>query len=69
MKSNRGFHGTPHNLWVMTVLPIVGYGVHGYGYGVGKPDPQVTRFKLYVALGLSTGSICLFEYVSSATKE
>jgi len=53
MKSNHGyqrycrFHGTPRNLQVTTVLPVVGYGVHRYGYGVGKPDLQVTRFKPY----------------------
>ena len=30
------------------VLPATGYGVRGYGYGVGKSDPQVTRSKPYV---------------------
>ena len=25
-----------------------GYGVCGYGYGVGKPDPRVTRSKPYL---------------------
>ena len=27
------------------VLPVAGYGVHGYGCGVGKSNPQVTHFK------------------------
>ena len=27
------------------VPPATGYGVCGYGYGVGKPDPRVTRIK------------------------
>ena len=26
-----------------------GYGVCGYGYGVGKPDPRVTRSKPYLS--------------------
>ena len=29
------------------VLPVAGYGVYGFGYGVGKADPRVTRFKPY----------------------
>jgi hypothetical protein len=51
MKSNcgyqryHGFHGTLRNLRVVTVSPVAGYGVHRYGYGVGKPDPRITRFK------------------------
>ena len=30
------------------VLPVAGYGVYGFGYGVGKADPRVTRFKPYL---------------------
>ena len=29
------------------VLPMAGYGIHGYGCGVGKSDSQVTHFKPY----------------------
>ena len=29
------------------VLPATGYGVHGYGCGVGKPNPRYTRAKPY----------------------
>ena len=32
------------------VLPATGYGVCGYGYGVGKPDPRVTRMQPYVKM-------------------
>jgi len=32
--------------WVR-VLPMAGYGVHGYRCGVGKSNPRVTRFKPY----------------------
>jgi len=32
------------------VLPIVGYGVHRFGCGVGKANPGVTRGKPYKQL-------------------
>ena len=32
------------------VLPATGYGVRGYGYGVGKSDPRVTRSKPYTKM-------------------
>ena len=31
------------NYGTVRVLPATGNGVHGYGYGVGKPDPRYTR--------------------------
>ena len=31
----------------MTVLPVAGYGVHGFGCGVQKADPRVTCGKPY----------------------
>ena len=33
------------NCGSIRVLPGTGYGVRRYGYGVGKPDPRVTRSK------------------------
>jgi len=30
---------------LVQVLPMAGYGVHGYGCGVGKSNLQVTHFK------------------------
>jgi len=32
------------------VLPVVGYGVHGFGCGVGKANPGVTHGKPYKKL-------------------
>ena len=35
------------NYGTVRVLPATGNGVHGYGYGVGKPDPRYTRVQPY----------------------
>ena len=35
------------NYGTVWVLPATGYGVHGYGCGVGKPDPRYTRVQPY----------------------
>ena len=48
MSDTTGFilhHVIYSSVWV---LPTVGYGVHGYGCGVGKSNPWVTHFKLYL---------------------
>ena len=39
------YHVIYGSVWV---LPMAGYGVHGYGCGVEKSDPWVTRFKPYM---------------------
>ena len=46
-KGTAGFKSYRRNYGLVRVLPGTGYGVHGYGCGVGKPDPQVTRSKPY----------------------
>jgi hypothetical protein len=35
------------NYGTVRVLPAMGYGVHGYGCGVGKPDLWYTRVQPY----------------------
>jgi len=47
------------------VLPIVGYSVYGFGYGVGKADPWVTCGKPYLLpLHLSATGSCATQITS-----
>ena len=45
-----GTAGHRMNYGTVRVLPATGNGVHGYGYGVGKPDPRYTRVQPYSRL-------------------
>ena len=56
---NRVIYGS---VWV---LPTTGYSVHGFGYGVGKSDLQVTCIKPYTQIVLddTVYTTCLGHYI------
>ena len=67
MKSNCGYHRYCRFCLTLCVIyglgmgnTCHGYSVCGYGYGVGKPDPQVTHFKPYSLLPSAHQNCVLF---------